>query len=174
MSAQDRLNALRAAFDAQFAEAPAAEAEPGEALVGIRVGGEHAAFRLSDLAGLQPTPRLMWVPGGPPAWRGLAGIRGKLVPVYDLAALLGLGSGAEAASWLALGRHEPACAFAFQAVEGLLRIPRHAIGPATDHVAMPEIATHAGRVRGVLRTAALIALVQPPTGLPAVAKENPS
>ncbi|MNS21499.1 CheW-like domain protein [compost metagenome] len=174
MSAGDRLNELRAAFDAQFADAPAAEAEPGEALVGIRVGGEHAAFRLSELAGLQPTPRLMWVPGGPPAWRGLAGIRGKLVPVYDLAALIGLEPASEAASWLALGRGEPACAFAFQAIEGLLQLPPHAIGPAADHLAMPEIATHGGRVIGVLRTAALIDLVHPPSGLAAVAKENPS
>jgi purine-binding chemotaxis protein CheW len=174
MSAQDRLSALRAAFDAQYAEAPAAEAEPGEALVAIRVAGEHAAFRLTELAGLQPAPRLMWVPGGPPAWRGLAGIRGRLVPVFDLAALLGLESGVEAASWLAIGRGEPACAFAIQAVEGLVRLPRHAVGPGTGHVAMPETATHAGRVLGVLDAAALIDLVQPPSGHPAVGKENPS
>lgn len=173
MNHHDRLSELRSAFDRQFADAPPAEPEATEALVGLRAGGVHAAFRLDELAGIQPTPRLMWVPGGPPAWRGLAGLRGKLVPVYDLAALVGEAEAAGPAPWLAIGRGDPACAFAFGALDGLLHLPRHAIVPGgASHAAMPERATHAGRVWGVLRLAALIDLIQPSAGRAAGDKEN--
>jgi purine-binding chemotaxis protein CheW len=167
--------ALREAFDRQFAAAPPDDARPVEPLVGLRAGEEAYAFRLPELAGIQATPRLLFVPGGPPAWMGLAGLRGKLVPVYDLATLLGQPPADAPARWIALSREEPALAVAFEALDGLLYVEAGAVRPGTGAgAAVPEVVAHEGRLRGVIRLAALKTLIEAHAGLNGDRKENPS
>jgi chemotaxis signal transduction protein len=120
-----RAAALRDAFDRSFAAARPPDAPPGVDLLAIGVGAKSYALRLSEIAGLHPDRRITPLPGAAPALRGIAGFRGAIVPVYDLAALLGHPQ-AEEARWLAMAVGEPV-AFAFATVDGHLRVARDAI-----------------------------------------------
>lgn len=134
--------ALAEAFDRSFAVArPAAPPTPRDYLM-IRVGGDPHAIALLDLAELVPLPRLTALPESPSECLGLAGVRGAAVPVYDLRILLGYAAGGEAAPWLAI-LASARVAFAFDAVEGFLRLRDEAEGDA---------ATAQRHVRHVLRS----------------------
>ncbi|HTV87441.1 MAG TPA: chemotaxis protein CheW [Stellaceae bacterium] len=117
--------AMRDAFDRSFAAARPPAPPPGEDLLTIRIRTEPYALRLSEIAALHPDRRITRLPGSPPALRGIAGFRGAIVPVYDLAALLGH-LPADEIRWLALAASEP-IAFAFTAVEDQLRVGDDAI-----------------------------------------------
>lgn len=122
-----RAAALREAFDRSFAVPRPPNPPPSEDLLAIRVGEEPYALRLSDIAALHPDRRITPLPGSMPALRGIAGFRGAVVPVYDLAALLGQPP-AEAVRWHAIAASAPV-AFAFAALDRQLRVPRDAIVP---------------------------------------------
>jgi len=115
-----RLDELRDSFDSSFSRPPPAQREPGEALLRLRVGGTSLAVRLGDLAGLHLMPRLVRLPGGPASLLGLAGLRGQLFAVHDLAALLGLSSG-EPPGWLLLAGGSRRVGLAATGFEGQLR-----------------------------------------------------
>lgn len=94
---------LRAEFDHAFSLPAQTEAAGGRHLLAIRTGGKPYALDPREIAGLQVDRAIVPVPGLLPEWLGLAGIRGGLVPVYSLAALLGHGQPAAAGTrWLAL------------------------------------------------------------------------
>jgi len=119
--------ALRRDFDRAFAE-PARPAPPQTLdLLRVRLGGDPWAVPLTDMAGLHSGKRITPVPGRTPALLGLAGFRGALAAVYDLQALIGLPPLA-AARWLLLAQ-ERTVAFAFNELEGHLRVEAGAILP---------------------------------------------
>jgi chemotaxis signal transduction protein len=120
-----RAVALRDAFDRSFAAARPPDPPPGVDLLAIRVGAEPYALRLSEISGLHPDRRITPLPGAAAVLRGIAGVRSAIVPVYDLAALLGHPQ-AEDVRWLAMAADERV-AFAFAAVDGHLRLPPDAI-----------------------------------------------
>jgi chemotaxis signal transduction protein len=80
---------LRDAFDRAFAAAPRPVSESFEDLLAIRVAGEPCAVRSAEIAGLFADRKVVVVPSAVRELLGIAGFRGSLVPVYDLAALLG-------------------------------------------------------------------------------------
>ncbi|MEW6283217.1 MAG: chemotaxis protein CheW, partial [Candidatus Eremiobacterota bacterium] len=89
-----RAEEIRRAFDLAFAS-PAERAEVTTvALLAVRVGGAPYAVRLSELSAVAAKPRIAALPGGPPELAGLVSFRGGLLPVWDLAALLGHPGGA--------------------------------------------------------------------------------
>jgi purine-binding chemotaxis protein CheW len=57
----------------------------------IPVGPDLYAVPMSTLREVMATPKLCVLPTGPPAVVGLFNLRGEIVPMYDTAALLGLG-----------------------------------------------------------------------------------
>lgn len=95
------LDTLRREFDQVFAEAPTSEEAPRESLIVLGLGEATVALRLSEIKGLQALPPLMPLPASAPGLLGLAGVRGTLVPTYDLASLLGLGGG-DRPRWMVL------------------------------------------------------------------------
>ncbi|HYO51535.1 chemotaxis protein CheW [Archangium sp.] len=121
--AQLRLDELRDGFDSSFSRPPPARQEPGEALLRLRVGGAPLAVRLGHLSGLHLMPRLVRLPGGPASLLGLAGLRGQLIAVHDLTALLGLQSG-EPPRWLLLAGGTRRVGLAAAGFEGQLRATR--------------------------------------------------
>ncbi|MGI5242552.1 chemotaxis protein CheW [Dactylosporangium sp. CA-139066] len=128
---QARLAALRTDFDRSFADPPRAEVAGHDDLLAIRAGGVRYALRLPQAAGLFPDRPVTRLPGPLPALLGVAGFRGAIVPVYDLAAVLGTrgtaaGSSASGtvARWLVLAAGNPPVALAFEALDGHLRVPR--------------------------------------------------
>jgi chemotaxis signal transduction protein len=117
---------LRATFDASFAaqQAPGASAEV-DALA-IRVSGHGYTLRLSEVRAVYADRRLTAVPSPQPALLGLVGVRGLVVPIYDLRLLLGYGAG-PAPRWLALARAASPIGFAFEAFEAHWRLPLSAV-----------------------------------------------
>ncbi len=91
---------LRAAFDSAFAAPYAAQHRATTDYVAIRLGGHVHAVALNEIAGLYSRIAIVPCPSPLPELLGLAGFRGALVPVYDLAALLG--HPPVAGRWLAL------------------------------------------------------------------------
>lgn len=95
----DTAAALRLAFDRSFELAPATETGAVAGLLAIRLGTSRYVVRLTDVAGLHADKRISPLPSPVPELRGLAGLRGTVLPVYDLGMLLGFPRAA-AARWL--------------------------------------------------------------------------
>ncbi|MBU2664244.1 chemotaxis protein CheW [Actinoplanes bogorensis] len=115
-----RLRRLRTDFDQSFAEPARSHDEEHLELLTIRAGGRPYAIRLSQTSGVHPDRPVTPLPGPQPALLGLAGFAGAVVPVYDLAALLGHPV-AEVPRWLVLAAGTPPLGLAFHDLDGHVR-----------------------------------------------------
>lgn len=140
-----RLADLRQAFDVSFAAPPATRHDDLVDLLAVTVGHEPLAVPLAAMAGLVTDRVVTPLPGSPPELVGVAGLRGQLVPVYDLAALLGRAPAAErsAPRWLLLAAGSPVFAVAADRVDGHLRVP-------PDAIAQPDSATGSAPATGAV------------------------
>lgn len=115
---------LRADFDRSFAEPVLESAPAGEDFLALKLDDALHAVRLAEVAQLLPLVALTPLPGPQPALlgvMGLRGVRGGLVPVYDLRMLLGRPA-ARIPRWALVAAGEPTVAFAFDSFEGHLRL----------------------------------------------------
>jgi len=159
---------LRQLFDRLFIATPHAAALRRECFIGIRAGGDRLALRLSELAGLEKRCRVVPLPGCDPALLGLAGIRRRLVPVYDLAALLGC-EGTAGNDWRWVGLCWSAgllLGLAFDMQEDFIQTAStdaQAIvgnGPAREHIhEIMSVSGKAGQVQGVVSVASILAAI---------------
>lgn len=83
------LASLRREFDRAFAQPAAAKNEALVDVLPIRVGGLRYALRALEVSQIVIEPRVAPLPSPVPELAGICAVRGSLVPVYDLAALLG-------------------------------------------------------------------------------------
>ncbi|HMD30458.1 MAG TPA: chemotaxis protein CheW [Candidatus Acidoferrales bacterium] len=144
---------LREAFDrARALPFASGEAEQMESLLAIRLGGEPHAIRVSEIAALARGRKIEPVPGGMPELLGIAGMRGEIVPVYSLAALVGHGREAGEAAWLVLCGGEERVGFAFHDFEGHLRVPLAQLCAAGERDAGRDQLEHVVRAEGSVRT----------------------
>lgn len=123
----ERAAALRRAFDQGFAEPVRPDAAASEDFLGIVVGSEAYALRLTEIAGLFAGKKITRLPGRRAGLLGIAGFRGAILPVYGLQNLLGAGSEAPP-RWLAVAAGAPV-ALAFEGLEGQLRVMPDAVVP---------------------------------------------
>jgi chemotaxis signal transduction protein len=129
---------LRLEFDQAFA-APAAVAPATVDLLAVRVAGAAYALRLSEIGGLRADRRIMPLPGAAPELLGLAGLRGTLAAIYDLAPFLGHDR-SESARWVVLAGADRTVGLAFEELAGFLRVAPQALtseagpAPARRHV----------------------------------------
>jgi purine-binding chemotaxis protein CheW len=146
-----RLAELREEFDRSFADPPRSAVAGHDDLLAIRAGGVRYALRLTQAAGLFPDRPVTRLPGPLGALLGVAGFRGAIVPVYDLAAVLGTGGtpgrrtdDEHGPRWLVLAAGQPAVALAFAELDGHLRIPSDGL--------VEEVAGHGphGCLRGIV------------------------
>lgn len=114
---------LRRDFDASFSHAAAASGIPPEDLLVLGVAGNTYAVRVSEIAGVFKDRGVTRLPSPRAESLGLAGIRGAIIPVYDLRVLLGYPSGGSS-RWLLLAFAPEPLAFAFDSFSGQLRVPR--------------------------------------------------
>ena len=112
---------LRADFDRSFAAALADVAPSREDFLSIRVGEDRHALRLTEVAQLMPLTAMTPLPGPLPVLLGIIGLRGAIVPVYDLRRLLGHAA-SQSPHWLVVAAGEPAVALAFDLFDGHLRL----------------------------------------------------
>lgn len=150
---------LRVAFDASFATSPAGEAGASEPLLAIRVASRAYAVRLAESAEVARGRVVVPVPGPLPELLGLAGIRGRLLPVYDLGALVGHGLSAGTLPWLVVGRGAPV-AFAFEQVDGLHRTRRDDVYRGDRAGCPTELVRLAGEAREILSVPALVEVIR--------------
>jgi chemotaxis signal transduction protein len=118
---------LRRDFDGSFALPPREAGTEGVDLLAIRVGERALALRLSEISTVATGRRLTETPSSNPALLGLVGIRGALVAVLDLAAMLGEPTRSEAPRWVALCQGDDQLALGFDTLEGHLRVPPAAL-----------------------------------------------
>ncbi len=107
---------LRQEFDQSFAQAPRTVITQRESLLAIRMGTDPYAMRVSEIAGLYVDRRIMPLPTPAPQLLGVAGFRGQIAPVYDLASLCGYAR-ASGTRWLILLRSQEPVALAFETFE---------------------------------------------------------
>jgi chemotaxis signal transduction protein len=122
-SLDDRAAALRREFDDAFAAPLDLDRPATEDLLAIRVAGDPLAFRLAEIALLVADRRITRLPVADPACLGLAGLRGTVVTVYDLAVLAGYRP-SPSPRWLVVTAGAARIALAVEQVEGHVRVPR--------------------------------------------------
>jgi purine-binding chemotaxis protein CheW len=149
---------LARAFDDAFAAPPEGRRTEMVELVEVSVGNAPHAIRLSEIRSLFADIRVTPCPGPLPEMLGLAAFRGVLVPVYDLAALLGRAP-AQSPRLFALARPEPV-ALAFDGFGGHFRIAKTEIAGrqrSADEPVIDADVRRDGRTLPVLALAALLA-----------------
>lgn len=132
MNTNERLTELRRVFDASFALPPPPRDDDLVDLLAVTADTDSLAVPLAAMAGLAADRSVTPLPGSPPDLLGVAGLRGHLVPVYDLARVLDPGrasrtNGGATVRWMVLAAGTPTFAVAVDRVDGHLRVPRDAI-----------------------------------------------
>ncbi len=115
-SASAELQAMRSEFDLGFARAAQTQAAAVQNFLGIRLAGDAFAIRAGDIAGLYVDRRIMPIPTDVSTLLGVVGFRSLIVPVFDLAALLGYTRTASP-RWIMLFRTGEPVALAFEHFE---------------------------------------------------------
>jgi chemotaxis signal transduction protein len=155
---------LRSDFDRLFAEAPREREAAGENLLAIRLGGDPYALRLSEIAHLSPLRPLASMPHAPAAFLGLAGLRGELLPVWSLAALLGYPFQGSEARWLVVCAGAARWSAAFDGFDGYLQADRAQLSPASGQGPAAgfadEVFNHHGLLRPVLSLPRALPIIQ--------------
>ena len=157
----DRAAELRHAFDRSFVEAHEVESVATEDFLAIHIGGDPYMLRLAEVAGLYADKKVTGLPSRIPELSGVAGFRGAMVPVYDLAALLRYPPSLRA-RWMVIAAEAPV-AFAFDAFDGHLRFPRDAIASHVGSIArehVRQIARTGKAVRPIVHIPSIIAAIR--------------
>jgi chemotaxis signal transduction protein len=153
---------MRTEFDRSFAAAPRTEQVTLQDFLAIRVGADPYAIRLADIAGLFADRRITRLPSADPAFLGIAGLRGAVVPVYELGAFLGYRPG-EAWRWLLL-IGGATLALAFESFEGHLRVPRASlaaqVGRAGPQDFIQDVLHVVGAVRPIVQVTARLNAIE--------------
>jgi len=116
---EDKVNQMRRLFDESFASPVQERVTTSEQMLAIRIEGERFALRLSEINGVAVNrDKIFPVPSRFPELLGLTGSRGTVVPVFSLAALLGLTSDRGEPRWVAFcGGKQAPIALAFDEME---------------------------------------------------------
>jgi chemotaxis signal transduction protein len=130
-----------------------------EDLLAIRVSGDAFAIRLGEISSLATDKKIVAFPSPIPELLGVAGIRGRLVPVYSLAALLGYSASTVRGRWLALCGAEELVGLAIDNFEGYLRVPLAQVYAAEQQDLVSAHLKHVVRVADTVRAVISIPLI---------------
>jgi len=144
----DRIAELREAFDRSFAQASSSEAAAVENLLAIRVGSDPYLLRMTEVAGLFADKKVTRLPSPVSELSGIAGFRGAVLPVYDLATLLGYPRPASP-RWLVVIAITPV-ALAFEEFDGYITHREQAIAQE------PQVGARGGHVRAVVQAGGFV------------------
>lgn len=130
---------MRELFDRGFAEPLATAIESKARYLRIRVADDRYAIPIAQVSAIAALHKLTRLPtSGSRELLGLTGIRDAVVPVYDLALLLGGAPSGESARWIAVAA-SGALAFAFTALEGLAEAAADAHKPASGEATVSVV-----------------------------------
>ena len=150
---------LARAFDGSFAEPVRSVSDDADDFLTIRTGGDAYAVRVREIAGLIADRKIVPLPTSEPAFLGIAGLRGGVVPVYSLAALLGRVPNAEMPRWMLLVGTGAPLGLAFDQFDGHVRVP-HADVSSGGGAATQESVRIGAAWRGVIPVQALAATIR--------------
>ncbi|MGC4087655.1 MAG: chemotaxis protein CheW [Polyangiaceae bacterium] len=137
---------LRVEFDAAFAREVELERPAHEDLLTFQVAATRYAVKSRDVRALLPTPKLARVPSDQAQLLGVGGVRGELIPVFDLGLLLGHPAASELGRWsLLVGAQHP-LGLTFQVFERHERVALTAISSASDGGALGNFTEHVVRI----------------------------
>jgi chemotaxis signal transduction protein len=152
---------LKRRFDQTFADPPSSDAGPTIDFLAVGIGGDPWAIRLSEVAGLFSDRPVTLLPGSLTGLAGVIGLRGAVVPVYDLRVLLGYSGGA-LPRWLLMAANTPV-ALAFDRFDGHVRVARTAVaaesegpGAAAQSPISREVVHAGGFARPIIRLASVL------------------
>lgn len=160
---------LRRAFDASFALPVRARAADVERLLLLHFGSDGYALRLAEIGGLTAARKIVPIGSAIPEVLGLAGVRGNLVPVYSLSALLGYGLEAEPPRWFVACRDPEPVALGFAGFDGYAEremTALHAAGPgAAPHTHVQALVRNEReQTMAVLDVQSLVSAIQQRSG----------
>jgi chemotaxis signal transduction protein len=121
-AASSSAETLRRRFDQSFAAPAGSNPQSVEDLLAIRVGADPYVLRLSQIAGLSTSLKIVPVPSPIASLLGIVGVRGLMAPIYDLGMLLGYPRAAEP-RWTVFVRAPQTVGFAFETFESHLQVP---------------------------------------------------
>ena len=170
----ERLADMRRAFDQGFAAPIVTESRSVERMLTIRLGDEHFMMRANEITGLTKAKCIVRIPSRIPQLLGLAGVRGTLVPVFSLAAILERQPRGSAPVWLALAGRETPIALAFDEFEGQVELAREDL--YTDETQNPSsqsqmLARVGSLVQQVVDIPSIIRMIRNSAGLSGPGKE---
>jgi chemotaxis signal transduction protein len=161
---------LRSAFDETFAMPPGSR-EDHESVLQIRVGSEVFAIRTSHIAGLVKSRKIVPFPSRIMELLGMAALRGSVIPVFDLAALLGIPRGGSGPLWLILLPGDTPIGLAFEAFEGR-QVPEWLADEQSARQHVRQLVRIGSAVRGVLDIPRLAEDIRRRAGITEPAKEK--
>jgi chemotaxis signal transduction protein len=146
-SLEHRVAQLRSTFDNAFA-LPLAPPQPdGVELLIVSAGGQTYAIRTSELAGVEVDRKLVPLPSAArPGLLGLCAAQGELVPVFELAAVLGGQAAKTSPRWLALHLDKQLVALAFDELRESRRVAVQDLSPLELAPGRGAFSRHATRL----------------------------
>ncbi len=123
---------LKRSFDLTFQEPLVERGQELAHLLIVRIGGARFALKVADLAGLVRAQTVVPIPASGSGLLGLAGLKGRMVAAYSLAAMIGCPElSTEQARWMVLCRCEREIALAFTGVTGTMMVPAAELSPVS-------------------------------------------
>jgi chemotaxis signal transduction protein len=154
---------MRRVFDRAFAAPYSERRQDLEAFLTLRISTTAYALRVLGIAGLASARKIVPLGNAFPAMLGLTAVRGRLFPVYSLAALLGAEPAGDAPRWLVLCAGVDPVALGFTELEGHVLLPRSAIfattGGGGERTHVRELVHAEDRVRGIIDVSSLVATI---------------
>lgn len=162
-----RLAEVRRAFDATFAAPARSFEKERRSVLAIRAGEGRFAIRVEDLSGVEACRKIVKVPGSLPGLLGLTGLRGRLLAVYDLGAMLGQPSldaraGSRELRWMLVCGKDSGIGLLIEEIEAFVRIADADLKPIEPGVAGEHIRAmlqQGSSIRGVVDIASIAAAV---------------
>ena len=173
-----RAEELARQFDRSFAEPVRTIADESENLLALRAGRDDVLVRLAETKGLVGKPVIVPLPGPVPELLGIAGLRGSLVPIYSLAALLGQTAPDEVPGWVILVEADGLVGLAFEELAGYVQVHRREIAslPPDDGrgsgTGVREAARMNDGLRGIISVPSLVAALKQRVGGVGAHKED--
>jgi len=161
---------LKSSFDRSFQEAPVERNHELAHLLIVRIGTTRFALKVSDLAALARAQTVVPIPSTNAGLLGLAGLKGRMVAVYSLAAMIDSPAlHTEPEHWLVLCRSENRIALAFTAAEGTVMVPSSdlcPVSPGAPRHATDAVGVGASRL-WLLNVHSIAAAIVEQTAMPA-------
>jgi chemotaxis signal transduction protein len=176
-SLTERLHELQRHFGEAFARPQESSTAATHQLLSIRTGENRVMLRLAEVAGIHPCPKLVALPSPRPGLLGVVGVRGRVLAVYSMAALLGTARSETQPRWLLLPRASDQMALGVDSIEAFLNVPGSAMYPtsgAPEDALCPEIVQGSATTHPVLSISRAVAAIRRSLELPTpapVAKE---